>query len=293
MRRIKTIPIYLKKVISKFWIFISFLPGLFGVLKLHFGLPKIIFSLETSIALFILLFFIASYLVWEDERKEKRKLQNKKPELKLAFEDEEEEILIKTNTIERNVKNSSDKNYKNAIASSMPVGVMSLVQGPFKNFGDDEINELHETFSPLKLELLNVGDVKATNIRINIYFPKNFTLLGDLPSNGLDIHFPNIRKNQGIYLGKKDMLEAWCNDLLPPDKITFDNIFIRSEEEGNFNINYEIFCEELGPKPIKGSLKIKNKLDQSIKEYPSKKEMKKAEGVYKEMIELQLKKSLD
>jgi len=62
MMNIKSISDYISKVFSKWFIYLSILPGLFDTLGFYFRFKISILSWKTSIYIFIATLFVATYL---------------------------------------------------------------------------------------------------------------------------------------------------------------------------------------------------------------------------------------
>lgn len=286
----KKVFIYFKKLSSKWWILLSIIPSIFGTFNFYLGFPEIILSWQSSLIIFLILFFVASYLIWKDEIEEQEKLkdkineyENKKPKLRLSFENNKNKFILKNKIFERKLDESLGvKRITN------PNVLYRLTGGLFEK--NPIINEIHEAFLPVKFELHNEGNFKATNVRVDIYFPANLTLIEDLPQQNnflVPINFPRER-TLGIYFQERNHLRLLCNESLHPDYIQFDEVYISTNKKGEFKLKYEIHSEELDSKGIKGELILKTNPIKEVKLYTIKEELEQDQREYEEKLKDQL-----
>ncbi len=281
---------YLKRLSSKWWVLLAIIPSIFGAFNFYLHLPEIIISWQFSLIIFLVLFFIANYLIWEEGIKEKKDLQNKideyenkKPKLRLSFGGNRNIFLLKNKVFERELEEPSMRIRPiNPNVLQRLINISGFTKNPI-------IDELHEAFLPLKFELHNEGDFKATNVRIDIYFPKNLILIQDLPQQNnlispVSIRNLHQRRTYGGGFQEKDHLRLWSDKSLHPDYIEFDTIYVFSDEEKKFKVKYEIHAEELDSKGIEGELTINAKPIKETKTYTIKGELEQDKNEYEEIL---------
>lgn len=287
---------YIIKVFSKWFIYISILPGLIGVIVFYFGFESILLSWQVSIYIFIIALFIATYFVWNEEKKEKIKLEeklkeyeNKKPKLRLTFENKKEKVLLENKIFERKLEESQ------MWVRPIPQHILQRMANNLLGFNKNPIiDEFHESFIPLNFELHNEGDFKATNIRVDIYFPEDFILINELPqqNNFLSAIISSSKRSFGLSFQEKNHLRLLCDKSLHPDYIEFDEIYISANKKAKFKIKYKIFCEELDSKGFKGELTIETNPIKEIRTYTIKDEFERDKREYEEMLKHQVEETL-
>src|SRR3989344_4781546 len=229
MMNIKSISDYISKVFSKWFIYLSILPGLFDTLGFYFRFKISILSWKTSIYIFIATLFVATYLVWLKERKEKlalneelNELKDKTPKLKLTFVNEKETFSLKNKIIERKLEENQQG--IRPINSNVIQRMINLKNGINHS---PVIDEFYEVFTKLIFELHNIGNFKASNVRIDIYFPEELIILEKLPQQSDPINISlKHKKEYGLYFQTKNHVRLWCKESLHPDYMEFDEIYI-------------------------------------------------------------------
>lgn len=288
MKKENNILIYLKKLSKRWWILLALVPSFLDVFNFYLKLPKIILSWQISLILFSLLFFVANYFVWKEEQEEKiklqeelRKIEDKKPKLKISFEKDKTTFLLKNKIFERTLNES--------FQGIRPINP-NVLQRLIGSLNNPIIDEIHEAFIPLKFELYNEGDFKATDVSVDIYFPKDLILIEELPKQNNFIHIGSLhKKNYGRFFQKKNHLRLWCDKSQHPYYLSFEEIYIFSKKKGKFKVKYEIHSDELNFKGIEGELIINAKPIHEIKEYSIKSELDKDVYKYNEIVESKLK----
>jgi hypothetical protein len=287
--------IYIRKLVGRWWLLLAFIPSVIGLFNFYFSFPEIILSWQLSLILFSILLIFAGYSVWNEEHAEKIKLESeikenndKKPKLSLSFEKNKKKLSLKNKIFERKLDESP--------------GIKSIVNPSIlKRFGENirglfdspMIDEIHEAFLPIKFELHNGGEFIATDVSIDIHFPKELVLVGDLPKKGLPFLTSSPGSSLGRHFTKKNQLRLWCNKSQPPYTVEFEEVYVFSNETKKFKINYEIHSDELGSKGIKGELFIDAKPIKELREYTIDSELRRDQYEYDKLIEDKLKEALE
>lgn len=283
---------YLKRLLSKWWISLALIPSILGTFNFYFKLPGLILTWQSSLILFSILFLIANYLIWKEESEERTKLQerlkeidDKKPKLKLTFKDEQDKITIKNNLVKRRVDSSIiNKSIEEQLKIDNFRGYLLSSKFPTPDFYED----LYKEFEFVEFELHNIGDVKATNVRIKLEFPRAILVSEELPEKpsffGRAI-LPSMRKrNFGEYKSKDNEISLWDNESLHPDITLFEPFFISARKKGKYKIKYVINCEELDAKGIKGELIISAKPKEELLLYPGEETIRQDKEGYETLL---------
>ena len=283
---------YLKKIFSKWFIYFSFIPGILGSFNFYFGLPEIILSWKVSVGIFIVLYLIANYLVWEEGQKEKNKLQNrineyenKKPKLELTFGGNEKHIIVSNRKIIRKVDSTLASHPVTNLLKLPNFAGQLLNSNLFKQELNHTEKELHKEFMPLNFKLHNLGKVKAKNVRVDIEFPKESIILEELPSiRTFPILSNYVKKTYGMQKVDKHKILLWDNESLHPDITEFDHLFIRFNKEGEFKIKYVINSEELPPNETKGELIIESLHKEEVRLYPGNESLRQEKEAHEILL---------
>lgn len=283
---------YVRKLLKKWWVILAFIPSILRLFNFYLGFPEIILSLNISLILFSIFLTIANYLVWVEKHKENKELkikinelENKKPKIGLSFENNKDIFILENKIFERVLEeNQGIKIIDNPnILKRLGEKFLGLQNSPV-------VDEINESFLPLKFELHNNGEYVANDISVEIKFPKDLILIESLPANNFILPQLIEKKVSGRFFQAGNKLRLWCNKLQPPYFLEFDEVYIFSNKKEKFRVEYEIYSDELGSKGIKGELIIDAKPIKEIRKYTIKSELDRDEFEYNKLLNNQLER---
>ena len=273
---------YGKKVLSNWWIYLSFIPAVMKTIEFYTKSIYPNFSINTplnwqsTIYLFMGLFIVSGYLVWKKQYNELEQIKDKKPKLKLYFSNKKESIEIEILRIMKKVKKKKAVSDSANLVSNI-IGINYLSNLINSSEESRECEDVNKSIYDLKFFLSNEGESPVEDIRMELSFPESFRILEKRPNDSSFNFFGGftpVNRDFGGYLSGTKKAHLWVNKLHQTYIQGFNDIFILPTKEGEYKIKYNIISNDSGKEGIIGELNIKVKFKEESNEFESEKLIK-------------------